>query len=233
MKYLTIILAISLIVGIFLFLDLKSEYSKYVQDSEVIVLKHKMSIMKKDSIINKNGEVIDNQKIVLTSQQDAINKIADEKFKLKKKDEKNRETIAYLQAELAAKVDSIFIPYKDSSNIEGKDSSALVQYIKDSTISVPKSVSYEDEWVSIDQTITKSGLQIDSITLRDTLSQRIVRNTNGWFGKEYYEYQSFHTSPYFKTTSKQSLLYVPKNTTKKVALVFLLLGIGTGLIISK
>lgn len=233
MKYTITILAISLIVGIFLFLDVKKEFSKYVKDNEVIVLKHKMSIIKKDSIINKYGEVIDNQKIVITSQQDAINKIADEKFNLKKKDERNRQTIAYLQAELAAKVDSIFIPYVDTLYLGGKDSAQLVSYIKDSTIKVPKDIKYEDDWVSIDQTIKKDGLQINNIILRDTLSQRIVRNTNGWFGKEYYEYQSFHTSPYFKTESKQSLLYIPKNTTKKVALVFLLTGIAAGLIISK
>lgn len=233
MKYTISILAISLIVGIFLFLDVKKEFSKYVKDNEVIVLKHKMSIIKKDSIINKYGEVIDNQKIVITSQQDAINKIADEKFNLKKKDERNRQTIAYLQAELAAKVDSVFIPYVDTLYLGGKDSAQLVSYIKDSTIKVPKDIKYEDDWVSIDQTIKKDGLQINNIILRDTLSQRIVRDTNGWFGKEYYEYQSFHTSPYFKTESKQSLLYIPKNTTKKVALVFLLTGIAAGLIISK
>lgn len=233
MKYLTIILGISLIVGIFLFLDLKSEYSKYVKDNEVIVLKHKMSIMKKDSIINKNGEVIDNQKVVITNQQSAINQIADEKFQLKKKNEKHLSTIAYLEMRLAAKIDTMFIPYKDSSDITGKDSTALVNYIKDSTIRVPKTVTFKDNWVYIDQTIKKDGLQVNTIEILDTLSQRVVVNDNGWFGKKYYEFQSFHTSPYFDTKSKQSILFIPKNETKKVALVAILLGIGTGLIIAK
>lgn len=233
MKYLTIILGISLIVGIFCFLQLSKTHNRYVKENEVIVLKYKMANQTKDSIINANGKAIDNQKVVITEQQDAINKISAEKFQLKKKNEKQLNTIAFLQSELAAKVDSVFIPYVDTLYLGGKDSTQLISYIKDSTVKVPKDIKYKDEWVSIDQTLKKDGLQINSISLTDTLLQRVVRNDNGWFGKEYYEFQSFHTSPYFKTTAKQSILYVPKNKTKKVALVSLLIGIGAGLIIAK
>lgn len=229
-----IIIIISILIGILYFSN--KSLNKSLKDNEYLALKYKLENQKKDSIINKNGKIIDNQKILITSTQDNINKISNEVFQLKNKNEKNLKTIAYLKNTIVVNVDTLFIPFDTSflaTSLKGKDSSLLVKYIEDSTITVPKKVNYTDNWVEISETITKKGISLDKLTLKDTLQQRVVANSNGFFGKESYEFQSFHTSPYFKTSSQQSLLYIPKNKTSKIGLTALIIGFTLGILLKK
>lgn len=228
--YIVILLGISLAIGIFYFKDLQ-ELKKYKNDNEVTILKYKMSLQKIDSIINKNGELVIKQKVVITDDKKAINKISNELFNLKKKEEKHLQTIALLTSQLEVKIDSIFVPFLDTTqDLTGKDSSALIAYIQDSTIKVPKDIEYKDSTISLSQTILKQGVKINSIVIPDSLIQRLVINNNGLFKKDTYEFQTKHTSPLFNVKSQQSLIYVPKS---KNILLKCLISFGVGIVTYK
>lgn len=200
--------------------------------NEVYVLREQMANQKMDSIKNASGKIIQRQQSLITNNQDAINTLSAESFDLKKKDEKNLNTIALLKTKTEFRADTLKLVYHDTIpiNIANKDSAALVKYIEDSTITVPRKADVDSPYISIYQTITKSGVKIDSLKAQDSLIQRVVQNTNGWFKPDTYEFQSFHTNPLFKDKAKQSLIFVPKEKGSLIKYVISAL-VGAGAVI--
>jgi hypothetical protein len=212
------VLGISLSIGIFRYIELNREKNRYIKENELVVLKYKMTQQKIDTLYNENQKLVTEQKIVETQSQSAINQLSAEVFKLKKKDEKNLQTIAFLSTHQSVDVDSLDVAFEDTpaedsakthAAIEGKDSLALAKFIQDSTVIVPKKASYSDSAISISETITKQGFTIDSLHIPNTLSQRIVLDEGGWFKKDSYKVQSFNTSKYFGIDKQQSVIYAP------------------------
>lgn len=202
--------------------------------NEIYVLREQMAHQTIDSIKNATGKIIQKQQALITNNQDAINELSAESFDLKKKDEKNLNTIALLKTKTEFRTDTLKLVYHDTIpvNIANKDSASLVKYIEDSTITVPRKADVDSPYISIYQTITKNGVKIDSLKAEDSLIQRVVQNTNGWFKGDTYEFQSFHTNPLFKDKAKQSLIFVPKSKNRIVSyLISAIIGAGTAILL--
>lgn len=223
-----VVLGIALLVG-------SSIYRNRIHDletkNEIYVLKEKLSKQTIDSIKNATGKIIQRQQAVITNNQDAINSLSAESFNLKKRDEKNLNTIALLKSAVELRGDTIRLTYHDTIPVEikGKDSIALVNYINNSMITVPRKANIDSPYISIYQTITKQGVILDSLKAEDSLIQRVVENTNGIFKKSTYEVQSFHTNKLFKNKAEQSLIFVPK---QKNRLLEYIISAGIGAITS-
>lgn len=227
------VLGISLLVGIFRYMELNKEKNRYIKENELVILKYKMTQQKLDTLYNVNKRLIQSQQMVQTESKDAINQLSQEVFNLKKKDEKHLQTIALMSTNQRVRVDTLRVPFNDSSNVEAsikdKDSSQLTNLIRDSMILVPKKVSYEDSTISVAATITKKSFTLDSLTIPNTLHQRIVLDKGGLFKKDAYRLQSFNTSKYVGTTKEESVIYVPskKNTFLKILMTAIVAGAGT------
>lgn len=223
LQVIIVLLGLSLGVGIFRYIELNREKNRYLTENNLVILKYKMAQQTIDTLKNKNNELITRQKVVTSEDQASINKLSDEVFNLQKKDAKNTQTIALLKTTQQVGVDSIDVgftetPEEDSAAtakaVENKDSAALIKFIQDSTVRVPKSVSYVDtnkiSAISIDGVVTKTGFKLDSLRIPNTLDQRIVKKEGGWFKPDTYEFQSKNSSKYVNTTGEQSLLFTPK-----------------------
>lgn len=195
-----------------------NKIDKLITENEVYVLREKLNKQTIEEIKNSTGKIIQKQEVVITNNQDAINQLSLENFQLKKKDEKNLNTIALLRTKTEFNINNITIPYKDSTisvSVKNKDSLELINYIQDSTLKVPIKISFTDTPdIEFYQTITKQNIILDSLKIQDSSYQRIVENTNGIFKKSTYEIQSFHTNKYIKDVSKQSLLFIPKQKNR-------------------
>lgn len=219
LQVIIVLLGISLAVGIFRYIELNREKDKYLTENNLVILKYKMSQQKIDTLTNEKNQLITKQQVVTSEDQTSINKLSDEVFNLKKKDAKNTETLALLRTDQKASVDSLNVPFTGSIEVDStkrettlinKDSAELRQYIREKTIEVPQSVEYKDTTIAFNGTVTKEGITIDSLSIPNTLNQRIVKKDGGWFKSDTYEFQSSNTSKYFHTTGEQSLLFTPK-----------------------
>jgi hypothetical protein len=192
-----------------------------------------------DSIKNDLGQKVYTQEVIITSNQEAINNLAKEKFNLEKKHEKKiKETVFYYEAKLRAKADSVFIPYEDTSQLKKfKDSTEMYRFMVDSMIQVPKRVTLDStsqfykDGLRFDATIQKKGLNINTVQFIDTQYIRVSKlKKNLWqtvtFKPRKYRIDVLHTSPLITIQGQNSVIYQP---AKKANLLPKVL-IGGGLI---
>lgn len=183
-----------------------------------------LSKQKLDSFYNLRGQKIYEQEAIITSNQEALRNLANEKLALQNKLEKKIKDITfYYNAKLKAKVDSVFIPYIDSTNKADtiKDCDSLKKFVRDSTVTVPKKLSLDTSSVHyknglrVDATVQKRGLLIDSVQILDeqTISLDAMKR-NFWqsitFQRRKYKVFVAHTSPYIYVTKQNSIISDPK-----------------------
>ena len=197
------------------------------------------------SFINKQNEVITQQKVLITESQSSIKKYTDSIFNLKKSEQRKvKEVIAFYSEKLkAALADTVDIPYiddgitlvptgdADTVNATGEyfDESDCEEYIRNAIvgkISVPKSVLLDSVGVfKIDATILEKGLRINKLEIPDTLSLRVIENKTGLFKPRTLDVQAKHSNPMFTKIDQTSILYKPKPKGKWVVRA-LILGLG-------
>jgi hypothetical protein len=168
------------------------------------------------------------QEVIITTDQDAINKVAQENFNLKKKDAKNIETIAYLEERIKVKAKGIKIPYTDStgldslithlldsidSNCREKCREALEQ-IDQNSISVPRKAEYRSDSINLHMTLHRYYASLDSMEIPDSQYVRFATQKYGGFlglfKKKKTIVQVLHTNPLFQTQGMNSIFYMPK-----------------------
>lgn len=187
------------------------------------------------SFINKQNEVITQQKVLITESQSSIKKYTDSIFNLKKSEQRKvKEVIAFYSEKLkAALADTVYIEYfygDDSSAQEYTfEESDCEEYIRNAIvgkISVPKSVLLDSVGVfKIDATILEKGLRINKLEIPDTLSLRVIENKTGLFKPRTLDVQAKHSNPMFTKIDQTSILYKPKPKGKWVVRA-LILGLG-------
>lgn len=190
------------------------------------------------SFINKQNEVITQQKVLITESQSSIKKYTDSIFNLKKSEQRKvKEVIAFYSEKLkAALADTVYIPF--AIDPEAEDSSAeeytfeesdCEEFIKNALvgkIDVPKTVALDSSGVfKIDVTILEKGLRINKLEVPDTLSLRVIENKTGLFKPRTLDVQAKHSNPMFTNIDQTSILYKPKPKGKWLVRA-LILGLG-------
>ena len=175
-----------------------------------------------DLIKTQNTEIVRSHTEVLTSQK-AIKDLSNQIFE---KDKKIKEVSALVQTTTKTTVPNIPLVYHDTFKFT--DTVLITKNNRDSFIRVPVKASYENKDVKVSVTVKKEGVTLDSLTLTDTTSIRIVKRRKGLFGSEYV-IETVRTSPYVKITKQSSYVFKPKtnlwNKVIKPAGAFILGGI--------
>lgn len=191
---------------------------------------------KMETIINQQGDTINKQEVIIVNSTDQLNKLTDTIFDLKRKDRKNRETIAYYKgiSKVEVKVD---VPYLDTLAIKKfgdsltKQCSTVIQYMRDSMITVPRTAAISNDTLSAKLTVSKQGVKIDSLSMIDTLNLRFVEHKR-FLKRPTIELQYFHSNPLFKSEKVTSVFYKPKkksNLLSKALLIAAGIFVGTRL----
>lgn len=165
-------------------------------------------------IVNKNGDTITTQKMIITSSQKALESLTDSIFNLKKKQEREvKRIIAYFTEKSKVKIDSVDVPYVDTiamkkfSDSVTKNCQEVLSYMRDSTITVPRTGSDSTSTYSISLTATKEKFTVNSLSIPDSSYYRIDELKGGLFKKRSFEIKSFHTSPHIQVQSQNSVIY--------------------------
>ena len=192
--------------------DFKSQMSKF-----------ELKEQKYLETISENGNRIVEQEQIILSQTDAINNNLLEIKRLK-------EIKSQVIINTITQIDSVFVPFVMDSTTN--DTLGLDNYII-----IPKRFSLAEKWYSINGSINKTGLLIDTLSFNNKLSLTIGNKSQGIFKKPKPIVLVEYSNPYVSTTSMQNI--VIKNELKfydKKSFWFgigIVSGIGTAVIINK
>ncbi len=182
---------------------------------------------KKDSIINKKGQEVDIQTAIVTANKEAINKLSDSVFDLKRKNSKNTQTIAYLSQYIKTGIKDKIVPYKDTTGFQEfsvrltKECDSVIKYYQANALKVPKDVEDSTKDFVFKATMGKDSFKIKEISFYDSTYIRFVTHKGGLFkrnslGKVKFwtrksiEAQVLHTNPYVQVNKMNSVFYVPR-----------------------
>lgn len=193
---------------------------------------------KLDSIKNEAGKQVQVQQALVVNKQADIKKLSDSIFNLKRKNARQiKNIIAFYSQHTNTVIDSIPVPYLDTVEYRKfKDSLDFYKFAKDSLIQVPKSIRVDSNYFHINETITKTGLLINTLSIPDSQYVRIVENKGGFFKRDVngklkfhipttVQFQTLHTNPLIHVTGQNSVLYQPNNKSKVLGKV-IILGLG-------
>jgi len=189
-----------------------------------------------EKIINQQGDTINKQEVIIVNSTNQLNKLTDTIFDLNRKDRKNRETIAYYKGISKVEV-KVNVPYKDTLGMKkfgdslAKQCSTVIEYMRDSMITVPRTASISNDTLSAKLTVSKEGVKIDSLSMIDTLNLRFVEH-RGFLKRPTIELQYMHSNPLFKSEKATSVFYKPKkksNLLPKALLIAAGIFVGTKL----
>lgn len=167
----------------------RNEWLKY-KDSQI------------DSFKNKYNQVIYESSVAKINNESQIKKLSDSIFSLKRKDEKQVKQIqALIRVSQRVKIDTIEIPYIDS--VDRYDSSLVA---KNTVVIPPKRFKDSTSNYQIDGTVLLDKVLINSLTLPDTSSLRIVEKKEGFFKKRETVIQGVHSNPLFSTNGMQTVI---------------------------
>lgn len=227
-----------------LFFQFKSCSDRKLAIAQSTVDSLTLASQKSDSTVNTLGQKVYTQSVIITSNQKSIRQLSDSMFNLKKKDAKIlKKVISYYSQRTHIVMDTVSIPYTDTT-VHGsfKDSSDLARYLRDSTISVPRTVNMSNQYFSINETLKKEGIVINSIDFPDSQYIRVVENRGGFFRrvngklkfhvKKQVQIQTLHTNPLIRITGQNSVEYVPKAKPKILERALLIgAGVAIGLLL--
>lgn len=195
------------------------------------------------TIMNSQEETILTQRVIETHSQKAINDLTDSIFKLKDKDQRNTNTIAYLKVHQRVRIDSFPVPYEKTGSIADRlhfsDSviracQDVIDAMDEISMIVPVTAHASNQYFNLQATINKDHLQIDSLIVFDEMNVRFVEKKGKLFKPKTVEVQFFHTNPLFDTQKANSVIYKPKKQSFfKRVLLPIAVGLGAGLLISK
>jgi hypothetical protein len=186
--------------------------------------------------LNKAGDTIHTQTAIVTSSQEQIKSLTDSIFNLRRKDERKvKEVIAYWRERTSTRVDSFETSwvdtlamrrFKDSVESRCKD---VISYMRDSTISVPRTSRGDSLQFSYDVTVVRKGLVFNRIEFADSLDSRFVES-GGFLKKRSIEVQFKHSNPNVKVVGSNSVYYKPRYRGRWAERVILaLVGVFVGL----
>lgn len=211
------------------------------KDLASLKLVNSLSSQKFDSILNSKNQVIYQQEVALSSSKEDLKNLTDSIFSLNKKHEREiKGVIAFYSERSKIIIDSFPIPYVDSVEMKRFSDSIeekckeVIDYYRDSTISVPRTAKIDSTNFDISLTIRKSDVYVNTISILDTQYIRFAERKGGLFKKDVYGKRNFilprqiiaqvlHTNPDLHIINQQSAVYVKK---PKILQKILLVGAG-------
>lgn len=205
------------------------------------------SIHQIDSIKNTLGQTITLKEVEITNSKEALKLATDSLFNLKaSQDKKIKDVIAYYKGQTKLKVDSVKVPYIDTTGKkEWEDSvkaacSKVIEYYEANTIAVPRTAKDSTKNYKADLTATLSGITINNLELVDLQTIRWVVYKGGllkkditgkrhlWLKKKL-GVQIVHTNPHIKVIGAESAIYqAPKKPRILEKIIFTGIGIYLG-----
>lgn len=190
--------------------------------------------------VNEQGQVIQQQDAIIVDNTTALNNLTDTIFDLKAKDKKNLETIAYFKGISQISVVTVDVPYLDTTAMSAFEDSIRkscpewANFIRDSVIQVPAQVGLGTPHFELYGTVKKNSFTVDRLTIPDTLQLRFVEEKGGLFKRSKIQVQYFHSNPFVKDISANSVYYKPKRKSffQRVILP-VAVGVGAGILISR
>jgi len=180
--------------------------------------------------VNKQGDTIVKQQVIITDDQEALKKLALDVFDLKKSEEKRIKQIdALIRIKSSTRIDSVEVAYVDkeerkrfSDSVE-KACADVIAYYDTNYIKVPKQVSIDSNQNKDFQfggTVKKDKFVIDSVIFPNK-QDIIVVETGGWFkrdiNKKFHIFQKRKMEIFVKNSNKyvhvngmNSIIYKPK-----------------------
>ena len=186
--------------------------------------------------INEQGKVIQQQEAIIVDNTLALNNLTDTIFALKAKDKKNLQSIAYFKGVTKTIIDTLEIPYLDTLAMSAFEDSIRKSCPKwaDSVIQVPSKVGLETPHFELQGTVKKTGFVIDRLVIPDTLQLRFVEEKGGLFKRSKIKVQYFHSNPFVKDISANSVYFKPKKKSFfQRVVVPVTVGLGAGILISR
>ncbi len=180
--------------------------------------------------VNRLGQSVMLQEVVITQSQEALKKYSDSIFALNKKSTRQvKEIIAHYENNVQYKIKEVLVP------VVGEN--PLPEYITDTfaranMILVPAIYEIDSGQNYFKATVSKQGLNIDSASISTTIAGRFVERKNGIFSRRFIEYQTMSTNPMVSITGSTSSIYKPKRNILKTLLP-VAAGLAAGIWLSK
>lgn len=172
-------------------------------------------VQKTDSTKNNVGVKVIEQQPAVVSNDKLIKKLSAEIFDLKNKQEKLIKKVRVLvSVDQNVKVTDDFIPFdKDDAPVKPEDYFVNDMVHKDSVIIPPYPFHKKDSGYSISGVILKSGVKIDSLSFKNTVTWRLAEKKSGFLHLgSTLTVQAINSSKYFDNTGMKSIISVKKKT---------------------
>lgn len=212
----------AIIIGILATFLVASVYTCNKQDKEVkaVITQLQFDLQTVDSISNAKGQKVTEQAVIITNNNKALQAATDSLFNLRKQDaQKIKDVIAYYKSVMYVELDTVRIPYTDTTYLEAVDSSCetTLAYFRAHTISVPRRATITT--ADYDATVeVKKDIVNLSLKLIDTQYVRFVHLKGGLLkkdqtGKRHFilkkkaYVQVLHTNSLINVTNQNSTLF--------------------------
>lgn len=195
--------------------------------------KEKLTLTLQESVEVKNrlGNTVSMFQAQLVEKDNLLKKYSDSIFQLGKKHERQiKEVKAYYASKIRTRIDSVEVPYIDTPAMRKWEDSVLlnckdvIKYYEDSTVLIGTKASLTTPYYTIDATVNKTSLTIDSISIIDSQYIRVVMMKGGFFKKKlgkrkfytkpYPQVEVMHKNPHVKTIEAQATVVEDKRSGK-------------------
>ena len=202
-------------------------YKKWIDRAKNIALLSLLTIvfcllnenLQTEKKVKKLSNKVQEKEVQIIKDKKEIESISEELFE---KDKKIKEVSTFIKVETEVKIVEKLIPFVDT--FETKDTILITKNNRDSFIKVPTTVKWKDSGASIQITVQKSGVVIDSLIISDSVAYRIVKKKT-FFGTKTY-IQSTRTSPFVKDKNTDAYVLKESPSLKTVITRFLIIGFG-------
>lgn len=217
-----VILIIILIIGIQTCNHYKTELNisnlKYNKDSLIFQTK-----------FDKLGQSYIEQEQRISTYEEAIKSGIINEQTLKDKNLKDVQTIVNLKQEITGLKDTI-LKYKNQQIITIIDTNTkdTINYLR-----IPVEAKFKNKFVNISQTILKSGIRIDTLSLVNDMQLIIALNNKGLFRKDVPVITIQNSNPYFTPIKLDNIIIKEKTPWYKQNITWLVVGVAGGFILFK
>lgn len=212
-KILTIISIIFLILLILSNISSCSKTKTLQKDLDLLSKQYYNSKMEFSVKRQKDSSIIVEQKQLLVNKEAQI-------IREIEKQEKLKNLKAQIKTKIEVRVDSFFIPYKDSVHIVKLEDSS-------DCLKLPAEVQHIDSNIQFIGNVTTEGLTIEHMKLIDSSSITIADKSKNLFSSEPIVKQ-YHSNPYIYTVDTKNII-VKQDKNKPLKTFFIGAGVGIGI----
>lgn len=192
---------ILIIPALLLLFLVNSEKGTFIRDNATLQHTLDSVALQARTLTNRNGQLI-KENTVLAASEGELKNLSAKVFDLTDKSEALVKKVNYLtKVSQEAKVQNIFVPYDTAYAAKIAGDTKRSGRTKQDSIAVPQIFSQQDSFKYIHGTLTKTGVNIDSLALYNELYQRGATQAYGFLNlRRRTVIQAINTSPYFNNS---------------------------------